>query len=223
MGRSALLLFLIACMPVAWAQKTTMYITDKLEVTLRSGQTTEHRIVKMIPSGTEVTVVETNAESGYSRIKTPSGDEGWVLTRYLLSEPSARDRLVKAEELIRQLQDEKQRAQASLSSLSTSQSTLQSEFDKAAEKAKRLEQELNRIKQTAANALLIDNENQANKQKLMAMERDYNALQLQVQALQDRGSRDWFIRGAGVLVGGIVLGVVLPRLRFKRKSAWGSL
>lgn len=200
-----------------------MYITDKLEVTLRSGQTTEHRIVKMIPSGTEVTVVETNAESGYSRIKTPSGDEGWVLTRYLLSEPSARDRLVKAEELIRQLQDEKQRAQASLSSLSTSQSTLQSEFDKAAEKAKRLEQELNRIKQTAANALLIDNENQANKQKLMAMERDYNALQLQVQALQDRGSRDWFIRGAGVLVGGIVLGVVLPRLRFKRKSAWGSL
>ena len=200
-----------------------MYITDKLEVTLRSGQTTDHRIVKMISSGTAVTVIETNAESGYSRIKTPGGDEGWVLTRYLLAEPSARDRLAKAEELIRQLQDDKQRAQTSLSSLSTSQNSLQGEYEKAAEKAKRLEQELNRIKQTAANALLIDNENQANKQKLMAMERDYNALQLQVQALQDRGSRDWFIRGAGVLVGGIVLGIVLPRLRLKRKSAWGSL
>lgn len=223
MGRSALWLLLIAWMPVAWAQQTTMYITDKLEVTLRSGQTTDHRIVKMIGSGTPVTVAETNAESGYSRIKTPGGDEGWVLTRYLLSEPSARDRLTKAEELIRQLQDEKQRSQASLSSLSSSQNSLQGEYEKTAEKAKKLEQELNRIKQTAANALLIDNENQANKQKLMAMERDYNALQLQVQTLQDRGSRDWFIRGAGVLVGGIFLGIVLPRLRLKRKSAWGSL
>lgn len=223
MGRSALWVFLIAWMPIAWAQQTTMYITDKLEVTLRSGQSTDHRIVKMISSGTAVTVLETNAESGYSRIKTSGGDEGWVLTRYLLGEPSARDRLVKAEELIRQLQDEKQRSQASLSNLSTSQNSLQGEFDKVADKAKRLEQELNRIKQTAANALLIDNENQANKQKLMAMEREYNALQLQVQALQDRGSRDWFIRGAGVLLGGVVLGIVLPRLRLKRKSAWGSL
>lgn len=221
MKRTLFWLLTIWVLP-SWAE-TTLYVTDKLEVTLRSGQTTEHRIVKMLPSGAAVTVLETNEQSGYSRIKTASGDEGWLLTRYLVNEPSARDRLAKAEELTRQLQEEKQRAQSNLSSLNSSQTALQDEYQKTVERAKKLDSELNRIKQTAANALLIDNENQSNKQKLLSMERNYNTLELQLQALKDRSSRDWFIRGAGVLAGGILLGVVLPRIRLKRKSEWGSL
>lgn len=221
MKRALFWLLIVWALP-AWAQ-STLYVTDKLEVTLRSGQTTEHRIVKMIPSGAAVTVLETNEQSGYSRIKTSTGDEGWLLSRYLLNEPSARDRLAKAEELVRQLQEEKQRSQTSLSSLSTSQNALQDEYQKTIERAKKLDIELNRIKLTAANALQIDNDNQSNKQKLLSMERDYNALELQLQTLKDRSSRDWFIRGAGVLAGGILLGVVLPRMRWKRKSEWGSL
>jgi SH3 domain protein len=41
-------------------------------------------------------------------------------------------------------------------------------------------------------------------------------------SLRDRTNRDWFLAGAGVLFGGILLGLLVPKLR-KRKnwSDWG--
>jgi SH3 domain protein len=35
--------------------------------------------------------------------------------------------------------------------------------------------------------------------------------------------RDWFLAGAGVLAFGLILGLVLPRLKFGRRSRWGDL
>ncbi|MCC5793378.1 MAG: hypothetical protein JJT85_01425 [Chromatiales bacterium] len=38
----------------------------------------------------------------------------------------------------------------------------------------------------------------------------------------DRSRRQWFVAGAGVMVAGILLGLILPRLR-RRRSAWSDL
>ena len=39
-------------------------------------------------------------------------------------------------------------------------------------------------------------------------------------ALGGRSSQNWFIVGAGVLFGGIVIGLIAPSLRRKRRSDW---
>jgi hypothetical protein len=41
-----------------------------------------------------VELLEDDSASGYSRVKVAPGREGWVLTRYLSTEPAARERLV---------------------------------------------------------------------------------------------------------------------------------
>ena len=74
----------------------TRYVSDRLEITMRSGTSTSHGILRMLRSGTPVEVLETDKKSGYSRIKTRSGKEGWVLTRFLMNGPAARDRLAEA-------------------------------------------------------------------------------------------------------------------------------
>jgi SH3 domain protein len=38
-----------------------------------------------------------------------------------------------------------------------------------------------------------------------------------------REQRRWFITGAGVLLAGVLLGLVLARLRLRRRSRWGDL
>src|SRR5690606_40529396 len=63
--------------------------TTLFRSTMRNGQGLEFGIRKMLKSGTELTVLD-NDPSGYSKVRTNEGVEGWVLSRYLNNNPSAR-------------------------------------------------------------------------------------------------------------------------------------
>jgi SH3 domain protein len=66
----------------------TRYISEEFEVPMRSGQSTEHRIIALIPSGRAVELITRGDE--WSQVRLPNGREGWVLTRYLTDKvPSA--------------------------------------------------------------------------------------------------------------------------------------
>ena len=56
----------------------------------------------------------------------------------------------------------------------------------------------------------------------MELERDFDSLQREKQILDDDYRQDWFLIGAGVLGGGMLLGWLLPRLGWRRKGTWNS-
>ena len=87
----ALLVCLLVSTPMAFAAPA--WVSDEFEITLRSGPSTSNAIQLMVGSGMELEVLERDAEAGYSRVRTPGGTEGWVLTRYLMPERSAREQL----------------------------------------------------------------------------------------------------------------------------------
>lgn len=211
----------VAALP-AWGQ-STRYVTDRLEVTLRTGQTNQHRIVRMLPSGAAVTVLEQDEASGYSRVKTTDGAEGWLLTRYLLSEPAARDQLASAQQKVSQLTAELAQARAQLNSVTSSQKNLEQGHQSLETQNRRLQQDLTQIRQTAANALNLESENQDLKKRLVTLERDYQVLEQQTESLKDRSRRDWFVAGAGVIILGMLMGLLIPKIRWKRRSSWDSL
>ena len=66
----ALAVFILALLAVT-ASAETRYVSDELEITLRQGESTSHRISAMLKSGTAVEVLGTNKATGYSRVKTP--------------------------------------------------------------------------------------------------------------------------------------------------------
>ena len=68
----------------AIAAAEALYVTDSFQITLRTGQGIEHKIVGMIPSGEKVEVIQT--EEKWTKIKRKNGVEGWVLTRFLTAE-----------------------------------------------------------------------------------------------------------------------------------------
>ena len=103
--------------PSSYAEKT-LYIRDTLYVPLRSGQSTQYRIVhKGLPSGTAVIELENNEETGYSRVRTPKGTEGWIQTQYLMDQPSARNALAKARVDLEKLKDRNQELSQQLNNL----------------------------------------------------------------------------------------------------------
>lgn len=116
LGLLVLLLVLAVGAGIVLAE-TTRYVTDQLSVTLRTGKGAQYSIVKVLGSGTRVRVLETDEESGYARVRAGDGSEGWMLSRYLMNEPAARDRLPEVLERNRQLEEENARLEKALAAL----------------------------------------------------------------------------------------------------------
>lgn len=217
--RLSLIALLLAATGLAHAQ-TTRYVTDQLEVDMRSGQSTQHRIVSMLRSGTQVQVLKEDRESGWSLVRTQQGAEGWVLTRFLESQPSARERLARAEQELARQEAALRELREQQKTLTGGNSELQAKVNELTRTNQEQEQELNRIRRTAANALALDDENRTLKERLSRLERDYQMLEQQAAALKDSSDRDWFMAGAGVLILGAIIGLIIPKIRWKRKSNW---
>lgn len=221
MIRAATLLIPLMIASAAYAE-TTKYVTDRLEIPMRTGKTTGHKVTKMLPSGMPLTVLQEDKEAGYMQVRTPTNAEGWVLSRYLLDEPAARDQLVKAQETIQQLRAT-DNTRDRLVTLTGVNQALEEEKRKLIAEKEQLQKEIERIRQVSANAINLDEENKKVTSHLLAMERDHQLLQQQTEALKDRRDRDWFIAGAGVLVLGMFAGIIIPKLRWRKKTSWGSL
>ena len=203
-------------------QAETRYVSDRLEITMRSGTSTSHGIVRMLRSGTPVEVLETDKQSGYSRVKTSSGKEGWVLTRFLMNGPAARDRLAEAEKRLAELELENRKMHTSMATLREEMSTVEKQRQDLDNEHRNVSQELTEIKRTASSALAIDSENKELKSRMVALERNLQTVQQENENLKDRTARDWFMVGAGVVLLGIIVGLIIPRIRWRKKSSWDT-
>ncbi len=211
----------LACLFIGFpANAEDAWISDQFEVMLRTGPSTTNAIERMLPSGTALEILERDAETGYTRVRTANGTEGWVLSRYLMVEASAREQL---QRLTSQLTN----ANAEGSSLSSQLDAVRREQESAnarvatLEREKRqLEQELAAIKRTAANALSIDGQNKALRDELATTEIEAASLEQQNRELTGQSTRYWFLTGALVLTIGIGLGLWVPRIRWQKRSRY---
>jgi len=212
--------FLLCTIPLANVSAEPGWVSAQFEVMLRTGPSTSNAIERMLPSGTALEVIERDAESGYSKVRTAAGTEGWVLTRYLMGEPSAREQL-------RTLTGRLTNANAQGSSLTSQLGAIKGEYDSATRQIaslerenQELEQELAEIKRTAANVLTINTQNQEFREQLNTAEIETATLEQQNRELSSQTTRYWFMSGALVLVVGMILGIWLPRIRWQRRSRY---
>jgi SH3 domain protein len=80
--------------------------------------------------------------------------------------------------------------------------------------------ELADLRTAAANVVEIRDQNTRLQQRLVQRDREVEELTASNERLAARNDQNWFIIGAGVLLGGIVIGLVAPSLRRKRRSDW---
>jgi SH3 domain protein len=176
---------------------------------MRSGKSTSNKIVRMLKSGMRVELLQTDAERGYSLVRIPGGPEGWVVSRFLLSSPPALVRLPQLEKDIGRVAE-----------LSDAKQALQTEVRQLASENKNLAAELDRIKLVSASAVKLDRENSTLRSSLSSASSQISELEEDNRKLGSKSNRDWFVVGAVVLVFGVLMGLIIPRLKVRKKSSW---
>ncbi len=218
-----IIVFFLLVLAASAADAQARYVSDRLEITLRTGTSTQHSIIRMLASGTRLDVLEVDAPSGYTRVRAADGTEGWVLSRYLMDRPAAREQLEAATSRVDTLTARVAELTSELELLRGERNTLDAERSGLGAEAEELRAELERIKRVSASAMELDKANRELRTRLAAAEQAGDDLRMEVAELKRNTQRDWFVAGAGVLVLGLVLGLVIPRLRFGRRSRWGDL
>ena len=203
--------------------QTVRYVTDSLKLEARQGPSLNHKIIQMLPSGTRVTVLGEDEQTGYSHIAVDDGTEMWILTRFLMDEPAARDQLAGALEKFNREREISRDLASQLETLGQTAGEIEKSRSELATDKKVLQTELAQIKQAAADTLAIKERNKSLSKRIEALSADLDAANHRNRALKERTERDWFLAGAGVLLGGMILGLVIPKIRWKRRRGWGEL
>lgn len=208
--------------PVAAAETaagSTRYITDSIEIPLRTGASHKHRIKRMVPSGKAVKILEVD-KTGWAKV-VYKGIEGWMPANMLENQPVARDRLATQIEKTTAVEAKYNDLQLELSTLQTRYDETSTELKDIKQEKFEITQELNRLKEISSNAVKLDEQNQEMKARLSRLEDENAIMREQIDQAEDVVKRQWFLTGGGVLLLGLLLGRFF-RVPGKRKK-WGEL
>ncbi len=212
-------LVLLAFEMLAHAQ--TRYVSDRTIVELRRGPSLEFLILRNLEAGERVEVLEQNEAAGYSRVRVADqGTEGWILTRFLTAEPIARERLAVAERNLAAARERVTALEAQTSDLSRDLAATRSQLATSQEDHGSVSKELADLRAASSNVVQLREQNTSLQQRLVQRDREVEELTAANASLSGRNNQNWFIIGAAVLLAGIVIGLVAPSLRRKRRSDW---
>ncbi len=208
--------------PVSALGGDTRYITDQLHVPMRSGKGNEFRILHSgLPSGTKLALLEDAPDEGWSRVRTPSGEEGWVRRQYLVSEPVAEIKLQKAEaDLARfeamDLGGEVRRLEGENQKLSNALTAEQ-------EKSQQLAKELKELKALSADAVTLNQRHQKLLHQHELLKQEQVMAEAEIQRLSGSESQKWYMYGALSVGLGAILAMIAPHFRpRRRRSEWAN-
>lgn len=198
---------------VVWAE--TMYVSDTIKIMLRTGPGVDHKIIAMIRSGEEVEVIEPDEK--WTRVRLPSGKEGWILSRFLTSKQPSRI-------LLERLKENHKALSLQVASLLEENTKLKKENRRFGLKLAENEEVLamvsksyETLKTESAEFLELKSNYEKTASQLANQTEKLKKTEKELTKLLLHQNIKWFLSGAGVLVAGFILGFSAKRQR--RKSS----
>ena len=192
-----------------------VYITDQLDLPIRSDKSFNNNIIRLLPSGTELSLLQ-STEDGWAQIQFDD-TIGWIKSFYLSPDPSAREKLKKLTRtynanklLISKLSGEKEELESQLLTVKQENTDLIVQSSKSQAEKKHIEQ-------IYQDALKLEHENEKLIQEKLQLKAELQLAVNNTQIQKDTSSRNWFIVGAIVLFFGMIIGFIVPGLLNRRR------
>jgi SH3 domain protein len=189
--------------------ETFVYITDQVDIPIRSEKALGNTIIRLLPSGTKLSVLQIT-EDGWTEVKYQD-TIGWISSRYLSNNMSAREELKQANTVINENQLLITKYETELKELNKQLLILNNKNKELVIKSSKSEAEKNHIEQIYQDALKLEYENEKLNQEQLQLKTELQLAQNNSQIERDTSQRNWFIVGALVLFFGIVIGFIMPK------------
>ena len=202
-------IFILAISEVVCAE--TMYVTDVLRLTLRTGQSTEHKIIAVIESGQKVEILESGEE--WSSVRLEDGKEGWVLTRYLTPRETYNVKLKRLEDKHKNLMAQAASLLEENTELSSENNKLKAAFEQNEKALNKIQSDFESLKSESAEFIRLRTNYKKATKELAEKSQRLADLEEQISRLQLYHYIKWFLVGAGVLLVGFIIGFSAKRQR----------
>lgn len=197
------------------------YIDDNIKIPLRSGASTEHRIVNFLNSGAKVDQQYLNDSDDSWAFVTVDGDkEGWVQVRYLKNTPAAKDLLILSQKETSKLKEINKEQEQTIKDLNIELKNIKREIDGLKKHSDSNDKELEHIKEISKNAIRLDNSNNQLLEENELLKASHEEAQQLVVKLENNQKNQGFIYGALAVLLGIILGWIMPKMRGNRSDGW---
>lgn len=221
-AKSMMSFILLFVLVVPYAQAENRWVTDEFEVMMRKGKSTSQSIIRQLKSGTQVEVLAEDKEAGYTQVRVGSGAEGWVLSRYLERGPTAKNLLPNLEARLKKSEAETATLRKEIAELKRDRQKYQNQVTELESTGSSVQQQLDRVTKLSADTIKVDDQNRQLKKRLVESDQQIELLENDNRRLGSRANREWFLVGGAVLMLGLILGLILPRISWKKKSSWSD-
>jgi SH3 domain protein len=217
-----LLGMMLLLQPATRASAETAYITDIFKITLRSGPSTENKIIRMLSSGQAVEVLEAGDDWTHVRVAglKDEENEGWVLSRYLITRLPWDKQAASLEKENTELREKMGNTEKSYKETLHKEKEVSGELREVSEALKKVRNDYETLKAQSANYLKLKESYETNVTSLENAKKRLQAVTDENAQLRDSEQRRWFITGAAVLLGGFIVGLVLGKRQKRRSSLY---
>ena len=189
----------------------SMYVTDVLKLTLRSGPSTEYKILAVIESGQQVDMLERGEE--WSMVKLANGKEGYVLTRYLLADPTHNVRLEQLQIKHKAVMQQSATLLEENTRLKEENTKLKSTLQNSEKMLEDLGSDYEKLKTGSAEFLSLKSKYKKISTQLAEQTKRANTLDEELSGIEKNQYIKWFLAGSGVLLVGYIVGFSAKRGR----------
>lgn len=189
----------------------TMYVTDLIKLTLRSGPSTEHKILSVIESGQQVEMLEPGED--WSLVRMANGKEGHVLTRYLVPEPTHNIRLEQLQIKHKALMQQAATLLEENTHFRDESKELKSTLDGNEKALKKMSTDYDKLKAGSAEYIELKEKHKTVSGQLAEQTKRADALDEELRAIEINQYIKWFLAGSGVLLVGFIVGFSARRQR----------
>jgi SH3 domain protein len=198
------------------ASAETMYITDRLEVTIRAGKGLEYKILAIARSNEKVEVLNTEGE--YANLRFANGIEGWILKRYLTGSIPKSLVISNLKSKIEKLKGKNNSAVKEIRKLKEKKVVLENTNETQEKKIETLENEYEDLKVSCSDYIKLRDDHEKLRKEMVTSRRKVSKLSQENEELRRNTNLMWFVAGGSAVLIGFIIGLILQNLRNKRKK-----
>ena len=204
-------LVLLFCLFSASVYGDTMYVSDILKLTLRTGPSIENKIISVIESGQMMEVIKFGDE--WSQVQLPNGKEGWVLSRYLTTSETHNIKLERLEAKHKNLMIQAAELLEENNRLEAENKRVGTEFNANQKQLVKMKADYEALKTEAAEFLTLKTNYKRAASQLAEQTAKAKQLEEELSSLEMNTYIKWFLAGSGVLIVGFLIGFSTKRQR----------